>query len=190
MHDFNDPASYRARTKSARRVLFADYDGVLHHEAVFVSRKRGIYLCPQRAPVAVLFEWAHYLTEALAAHPDVRIVLSTSWCRHPGFNKAKSRLPAELQQRVIGGTFHKRVHGADPHLTQSFVSTPRGMQILADVRRRQPEHWLALDDDIEGWPHAHLGNLLACDGTKGLSDPETRAKLHAWLTATAPSDGE
>ncbi len=190
MHDFNDPTSYRARTKSARRVILLDFDGVLHHEAVYVSRKLGIYLCPQRAPGAALFEWAHYLVEALSGHPDVRIVLSTSWCRKPGFDKAKARLPLELQERVIGGTFHKRIHGADPHLTQSFMNTPRGLQVLADVKRRQPVHWLALDDDAEDWPQEHLGNLLECDGAKGLSDACVRAKLQAWLEATAPEASE
>ena len=61
------------------------------------------------------------------------------------------------------------------------------MQILADVQRRKPRHWIALDDDIEDWPPLAISNLVACDGTTGLSDPEVRHQLRQQLRQSATS---
>ncbi len=57
-------------------VLYLDYDGVLHNDSVYRVRGQGIVIRD-----GVLFEWAHYLVEALRPYPDIRIVLSTSWVR-------------------------------------------------------------------------------------------------------------
>ena len=35
----------------------------------------------------------------------------------------------------------------------------------------ESRRWIALDDDLEDWPAAYRHHLIACDGTKGLSDP-------------------
>ncbi len=162
---------------SSTYVLYLDFDGVLHHEAVYVSPKRGIYIDPKVAPGAMLFEWAPLLIEALDPHPEVRIVLSTSWCRQPGYSRAKQRLPFPLRERVIGGTFHRRVHGADQWGRQTFAETTRALQILADVSRRKPKDWLAIDDDVDGWPIEYLDRLVPCDGSLGLSSPATLQTL-------------
>ena len=55
------------------------------------------------------------------------------------------------------------------------------MQILADVRRRKPRHWIALDDDVEDWPSKAINNLVACEGTTGLSSPVVRRELRRKL---------
>lgn len=178
MIDAYESAKYLARTKTATHILMLDFDGVLHHEAVYVTPKRGIHV---REPGRTLFEWAHFLVEALAPYPEVRIVLSTTWCIRPGFARAKSRLPIALRERVIGGTYHSGVHGADPHCQLAFRQTSRATQVLADVARRRPTDWLALDDDVADWPAAQLDHLVACDGSAGLSSPATRELLHARL---------
>ncbi len=176
--------------KPATNVLYLDYDGVLHHEAVYLSYKRGIYIDQQSAPGAVLFAWAPILVNALAPYPEVQIVLSTSWCRQPGFSRAKKRLPIELQWRVVGGTYHCRIHGGDPWQRQRFIETHRALQILSDVSRRRPADWLALDDDVDGWPVDHLDHLVPCDGALGLSSPKTEMYLRAKLAAMhAPKPG-
>jgi len=36
---------------------------------------------------------------------------------------------------------------------------------------------IALDDDLEGWPQSCRQNLVACDGTMGLSNPEVQREL-------------
>jgi hypothetical protein len=114
------------------------------------------------------------LEEELTPYPSVALVLSSTWCIRPGYAHTLKRLPESLRSRFIGGTYHKRIHGADPWNLASFRSTPRGMQILADVQRRKPRHWVALDDDIEDWPQSAIGNLIACEGTTGFSNPDYR----------------
>jgi HAD domain in Swiss Army Knife RNA repair proteins len=163
--------------RTADVVLYVDLDGVVQHEYVMSHPRRGIYMCPQRAPGRTLFEWLPLLSDALAPFPGVRCVLSSSWCIRPGYAQTLKRFPEELRSRFIGGTFHRRVHGADPWLLESFRSTPRGLQIWADVQRRQPRQWLALDDDSDGWPTWARDNLVSCDGSLGLSSDTTREEL-------------
>ena len=182
--------------KSADVVLYLDLDGVVHHEAVLFHPKRGIYMSPSVAAVRTLFEWAPILTYILAPYPEVRLVLSSTWCVRPGYGETLKRLPPVLRQRFIGGTFHKKVHGADPWMRDSFLLTPRGAQVLADAKRRKPRHWIALDDDVEGWPEEALANLIPCDGRTGLSDLQVQRTLRERLfsaTSIPPlpnSDGE
>ncbi|QPS06911.1 hypothetical protein I6G66_21750 [Delftia acidovorans] len=167
--------------RSADVVLYLDLDGVVHHEAVLWHPRCGIYMSPYQATGHSLFEWLPILQEELAPYPQVSLVLSSTWCIRPGYAKTLQRLPEQLRTRFIGGTFHKRVHGADPWILASFRDTSRGQQILEDVTRRKPRQWLALDDDIEDWPTTILDRLVACDGKTGLSNPETRQALRNML---------
>ncbi|MBT9466269.1 MAG: hypothetical protein IV113_19785 [Hydrogenophaga sp.] len=168
------PAS---KPRSADVVLYLDLDGVVHHEAVLWDPRRGISMSPVIAPGRVLFEWVHYLEDALAPYPAVALVLSSTWCVRPGYAKTLKRFPGGLRSRFIGGTFHRRVHGADPWNHADFQGSARGLQIWADVQRRKPRAWLALDDDLDGWPEWARDNLVACDGRTGLSDTKVRAEL-------------
>ncbi len=167
--------------RCAEVVLYLDLDGVIHHEAVLWHPRRGIYMSPLGAVGRTLFEWVPILEEELAPYPSVALVLSSTWCIRPGYTHTLKRLPESLRARFIGGTYHKRVHGADPWNLASFRSTPRGMQILADVQRRKPSHWIALDDDIEDWPQSAMDNLVACEGTTELSNLEVRHELRRKL---------
>lgn len=167
--------------RSADVVLYLDLDGVVHHEAVLWHPRIGIYMSPYQAAERSLFEWLPVLQEELAPYPQVALVLSSTWCIRPGYAKTLQRLPQQLRSRFIGGTFHKRVHGADPWTLASFRSTSRGQQILDDVTRRKPKQWLALDDDIEDWPTTIVDHLVPCGGRTGLSDPQTRQSLRHML---------
>ncbi|WP_232504998.1 HAD domain-containing protein [Rubrivivax gelatinosus] len=161
------------------RLLYLDFDGVLHHEAVICTRKRGIHVSPSEAPGRVLFEWLPLLEEAIEPYPALRLVLSTSWCVRPGYGKALKRLPAALRPRFLGGTFHRRVHG----LAQAdFRATPRWAQIFNDVQRRQPAGWLAVDDDVADWPARLRRHLVACEGDTGLSAPAALEELRSRLS--------
>lgn len=146
-------------------VIYLGIDGVLHRDYEY------------KVP---LFEWSRFLTAALEPYPDVKLVLSSRWCLHPGYSRTLKRLPEQLRHRFVGGTFHRRHHGTDPGADKSFAELPRGVQILGDVLRRQPRDWLAVDDGDLGWPvwpTSLRGHLLLCDGSLGLSKPETRAEL-------------
>ncbi|MDI4635206.1 hypothetical protein J7U46_19240 [Pelomonas sp. V22] len=164
-------------------LVYLDFDGVVHHQAVYQDRRRGIYMSPAEAPGRTLFEWADILVDLLRPFPSLRLVLSSSWCRRPGYSRTIKRLPAELQARFIGGTFHRRAHGANPGAELEFASLPRGVQIANDVARRRPRDWLALDDDDRGWPAEHRGRLILCNGERGLSDPATQRELTMNISA-------
>lgn len=146
-------------------ILYLDFDGVLHHENCLWSPKLGPYLC---APVRyTLFQHAELLAQLLAPYPEVSIVLSTTWIRRYGVAASAKRLPEGLQKRVIGGTFHSR------HMREDeFQYLLRGQQVFHDVQRRRPRDWLALDDDGEGWPAAHVDKFIQTHMYEGLGDPE------------------
>lgn len=162
-------------------VLYLDLDGVVQHHAVMWQARRGVYMSPHAGRDRTLFEWVPVLEEALAPFPQVGLVLSSTWCTWPGYGKTLKRFPPELRERFIGGTYHKRVHGADPWAKSAFKAMSRGQQVCADVLRRKPQAWLALDDDTDDWPEWALDNLVACDGETGLSNPRVQAELQRKL---------
>ena len=144
-------------------VLYLDFDGVLHHHNVLWSASKGPYL--DASSRERLFEHAPLLVELLEPHPAVRIVLSTSWAMKYGCHGAARRLPLELRTRVVGATFHSQMNRAE------FESAYRGMQVWADVFRRRPSDWLAIDDDYLQWPAWCRNKLVRSHPEKGLADP-------------------
>lgn len=180
------PASNRAPLQ----VLYLDYDGVLHHDAVYRSPKRGIYLDSSAAPGRRLFEWTDYLVQAVQPYPEIKIVLSTSWVRVLGYSGARRYLPPSLAARVIGATFHRRHHRSDYVSAKSKHWPTRGSEVMRDVARRCPDEWIAIDDTDNGWPVEHRDRVVLCDPTSGLSDADTRARLQAALTKYFSSDTE
>lgn len=163
---------------SAHSVLYLDYDGVLHHDEVYWSRRQGIHI---RVPGHRLFEWAHILIELLSPYSEVRIVLSTSWVRQKSFDFAVKQLPPSLQSRVIGATFHRR-----EMCKRVFDSMSRGAQIYADVQRRRPTAWLALDNDDELWPSHCRHQLIKTEDHLGLSDPAVQSLIRTRLLELCP----
>ena len=179
--------------RSADVVLYLDLDGVVHHEKVLWHPRKGIYMSPYEAAGHSLFEWVPILESVLQPHPAVALVLSSTWCIRPGYSATLKRLPASLRARFIGGTYHRRVHGVDPWNLSMFRTTPRGVQVQEDAQRRKPHQWIALDDDLEDWPDSSRQNLIACEGTTGLSNPEVQHELreklrscHVALSARTP----
>jgi len=150
-------------------------------------------MSPYEAAGHSLFEWVPFLESVLQPHPAVALVLSSTWCIRPGYSATLKRLPASLRARFIGGTYHRRVHGVDPWNLSMFRTTPRGVQVQEDAQRRKPHQWIALDDDLEDWPDSCRQNLIACEGTTGLSNPEVQHELreklrscHVALSARTP----
>lgn len=158
-------------------VVYLDFDGVLHDDDVVWSRRAGIHM---RTPGRFLFEWSPILEELLLPHPEIKIVLSTSWVRVKSFDFAKKQLSAELQSRVVGATFHRR------HMSKfEFDNQSRGAQILSDVRRRCPLTWFAIDNDDDAWPAHCRQHLIKTADRFGLSDPEVQAAIRERLAALA-----
>ncbi len=155
------------------RILYLDFDGVLHDKAVYFHPRRGIYM---NTPGRALFEWMPILDALLTPHRDVRIVLSTSWVRVRSLSFVKKHLSPSLQERVIGATFHNRQTRSD-----AFALLPRGAQIAEDLSRRTPESWFAIDDDFLGWPEWCRSNLVQTRGTRGISEPAIQEAIREML---------
>ncbi|MFZ2327391.1 MAG: HAD domain-containing protein [Rhodoferax sp.] len=90
-------------------MLYLDFDGVLHHEDICLNTKRGLYFGSNAQTHGArhdhthrLFEHALLLAKLLEPHPNVQIVLSTSWVRWRGYEHVRDRLPAELARRCVG----------------------------------------------------------------------------------------
>lgn len=160
-------------------LLYLDFDGTLHHEAVSwdpVQKLPRIIQAPARY---TLFQHADLLDQMLAPHPGVEIVLSTSWVRHYGITKAAMELPEGLRRRVVGSIYESRTSGDE------FDYLFRGEQVAIDVERRRPAHWLALDDDPMGWPDWARAHLLLTDPYEGISPPELQEELRRRLQLLA-----
>lgn len=169
-------------------ILYLDFDGVLHPDAVYRERGRIVL----RRDGIALFEWAPLLEELLMRYPEIRLVLSTSWVRVIGFDDAKRYLSERLQQRVIGATYHPRLGSWDkwrsPFDPDPFTQLTRFEQIQQHVHGHAVAHWVALDDDIEHWPDSHTANLVAMDGDLGLGERGKTAELGEkleWIVRSA-----
>ncbi len=81
---------------ASRTILFLDYDGVLHPNEVYLERGR-----PVLRGEGELFMWLPPLIDLLRSYPYVQIVLSTSWSRVFGFERAKRALPVPLIDRAL-----------------------------------------------------------------------------------------
>jgi hypothetical protein len=145
------------------KVLFLDFDGVLHPDAVFLTRKG-----PKLRAEGALFMWAGLLVEVLEDFPHVQVVLSTSWVRHLGFSRAKACLPGPLQARVIGATWHSAM-GKGWFDQTWWDKASRYEQICRYVERACLSNWVSVDDDSERWPKEALDHLVLCDSQLGLA---------------------
>lgn len=156
---------------SDRQVLFLDFDGVMHRFGALRTR-RGII---SDKPSVRLFEFAPVLVECLKPYPRLEIVLSTSWVRALGYQRAKNVLPAELRERVVGATYHSRYHDA-----WKWPAIARGIQILRYVRVHRLQRWLAVDDCTDGFD-GFEEHVVKCDEHLGLGDSKTRDLLQRRL---------
>lgn len=156
---------------ASRLLLFLDFDGVLHPDEVYLVKGR-----PTLKAEGSLFMWAGILAEALSPHPDVDIILSTSWVRWLSFSRTKNFLPPTLQHRVTGATWHSRI---DPN---DWAELTRHQQIRRYLARHRNKAWVAIDDDDEGWPEAERDRLVHTEPEYGLSDPQKVSRLQLLIS--------
>ncbi len=152
-------------------ICFLDFDGVLHPDDAYYLPNRGIQML---APGHRLFEWAGILAEIISHHPPIRIVLSTSWVPMRSFTYAKSRLPIELQQRVIGATYHSR-----EMYKNEFLLMSRGEQVSRYINAHSLTRWCAIDDDGDGWPAKCRSRLIQTDSNTGLSNENIQNQVRS-----------
>lgn len=150
--------------------LFLDYDGVLHPDNVWRRTGRPVLMGPGSR-----FMWSGLLEAVLAPYPGVNIILSTSWVRAVGFERARERLPQALYNRVTGATWHSRM---DPDV---FNRLTRSQQVISCAARNRLGRWLAIDDDVEDWAENYRDRLVATRSETGLSDSAVMIRLNQLL---------
>jgi hypothetical protein len=108
---------------SVRLILFLDFDGVLHPDPP--SSQHPLWCC-----ASLLADW-------LNRHPDVGVVVSSTWRKDRSVEELKTLLPHAVGERVIGST--------PTELVELYT---RQVECEAWMRIHQPPWvpWLALDD--------------------------------------------
>jgi len=161
-------------------IIFLDFDGVLHPDAVYNPRNRPLEL---RAD-GILFMHAPILEDALAPYPEAKIVLSTSWVRVLGYDRTLKKMPPKLNERVIGATYHTQMSQMyqDPYGS----NMNRFEQINWHVSRNGIKNWLAIDDlfsgyEVNEWPESHRHHLVLTEQETGLGCKEVQAELNTKL---------
>ena len=170
-----DNDTYSIRDGSSRRVLFVDYDGVLHRLSAHRTRRGIVSSDPKTIQ---LFEYASVLEEVINPYADLEIVLSTSWVPTLGFDRAKNSLPIDsLRARVVGATFHSKYSDA-----WSWPIVGRGVQVLRYVHVHRLRYWVAIDDRSDGFDD-YDEHLVKCDERLALGDLKTVELLRYRLAA-------
>lgn len=145
-------------------ILFLDFDGVLH--PTFEPSDRDGYWVPFRGSK---FVSAPVLVEILRPYRDrIDIVISSTWGATRSLDELKALLPAEVSELVVDAV-HQRL--------PSLVDFTRGGDInsrYAEIAYYQrtvcPDHsghWLALDDDDDGWPIEQRHHLVHAERDLG-----------------------
>ena len=148
-------------------IIFLDFDGVLHPDAVYRPRNKPLALKAEGS----LFMYADILEAVFARYQGVEIVLSTSWVRDLGFSRTVKKMPASLAGLVTGSTWHKGMldNGRE---NDPFSWMSRYEQIASHVKRNGVKEWLAIDDlhsgeEVYKWPLDMRHRLVLTDGVKG-----------------------
>jgi hypothetical protein len=150
--------------------LFLDFDGVLH--ANFPRRDRTD---------AENLRWAFVpaLEVVLRAHPQVAIVISSTWRRDHPLASLRAKFSPDIAQRIVGVT---PLHG------RPLEPGARQDEIEAWLRANDRAHavWVALDDVVEQF-HPGACVVVADDGFRtqealdlhaALADPAGWAAAH------------
>lgn len=127
-------------------ILFLDFDGVF--------RRTGSPLYRLEADLVERFDCV------CAEHPDIRIVITSTWREAMTLNELRQSFPASLRLRIVGVTPLSRHHG----------DHGRYREVLAFLKRLGPpaKPWVALDDDSLHYPPSV--NVILTDPAKGFDD--------------------
>lgn len=146
-----------ANAKPGSRLLSIDFDGVAHPTGAGTTTIK-----------TTLFGWLPDLHRVLAPHPDVRVLVHSSWLF--------TYTPDELQMML--GPLEQRFVGAAPR-------GPRYESVLRWLHYHPTyTSFRILDDDRTEFPDPPPAELILCDPLQGVSDPRVQAELRAWLAGT------
>ncbi|MBU3613286.1 hypothetical protein ICN46_00050 [Polynucleobacter sp. Latsch14-2] len=137
------------------KILFLDFDGVLH---------------PSSLGTDPLFSKASLLSMALY-DIDIPIVISSSWRFTHSMKELKEKLPSEISKKIVDVT-GPAVMGKHPRYNEivNYLATQKD---IAD--------WRALDDSYWEFPST-CPQLIRCNSNTGINIREINA-ITNWLIA-------
>jgi hypothetical protein len=135
------------------RVLFLDFDGVLHPAASVETR-------------LMLWCWVPLLERLLDCHDDVGVVVHSTWRYNYDLDELRLLLSG-LGPRVIDSTPRAaRWDSIEWWISQNY---------------KVVTSWRVLDDALHEFPTPVPPQLIACDPSRGVSAPEVQTALRDWL---------
>jgi len=144
------------------RLVFLDFDGVLHPYGAFLDELGQ-------------FCWLAGLAEVLRPWPDVQIVVHSTW----RYEYTEAELKGFL------GELGPRFVGAAPRLPREIA-----IETVLEANKGRVNAHVVLDDDAREFTGGRL-HLILCAPDAGISSKEVQEKLRTWLfwtAAAAPAD--
>jgi len=156
-------------------IIFLDFDGVLHPDAVYTIANLKHNFFGEGA----LFMHTPILEKLIEPYPELKIVLSTNWARRIGYENTRNKLPIKLQERVVGATLHTQTKQMYQDPYGSNIS--RFEQIEWHASNNDIKQWLATDDlfsgtEIKKWSDDYRHLLVLTEQSKGLACLETQSE--------------
>lgn len=137
----------------AHRILYLDFDGVLH---------------PTFAAPSEAFVQLPLLAQALEG-TTCEVVISSSWRFHHDLDSIRRRFPGAMRERIVGTTGEAL-----------WGRHARYREILGHFAMyTHPADWRALDDSGFEFPDP-CEQLILCPGERGIGPPQLSV-LRAWL---------
>lgn len=161
------------------RILFVDYDGVLHPLGLELMPSSATGNGKPRAKVITVdfFCWVPLLAELLEGHPDVFLVVHSSW-RESHTHTALGAYLGPLEARYLGATENgDKLASIDTWLAAHPEVT--SYRMLDDVVLAEEGK-----DAEEPYPREEF---ILCHWQKGISCPGVARQLQTWLSDTAPA---
>ena len=150
---------------SPLRLIFLDFDGVLHPRSLrVIDQDRGKGASIKNGALC----WLPVLESALERQCNVRIVVHSDW-------RLRYR---DFELREMLGLLGER-------FLFSVPEGPRWRAINCIISAKRPRSWLILDDTIEEFPRPLPRELLICEPELGLSEMRVQEALKRWLNYSA-----
>jgi hypothetical protein len=145
------------------RILFLDFDGVLHPEFCAPSK----YFC--QLPL---------LESHLRSDPEISIVISSTWRLNRSLAALKESFSADIADRIIGVTLQ---FAQLCNVPETLVAYHREAECDAWLRKKQHRTapWFALDD--RSWLFRPFSkHLVLTDGSVGVTAETVDTLRHRW----------
>ena len=159
----------KALSQRCRRIIFLDFDGVLHPLGSLADAR------PPLTPLAIRTRWpqalAHLgiLASMLEGHAEVAVVVTSSWRMFLTDEQLGQPLApiAPWYGGLVGLPYQGRATAIKAWLTRAHMDD---YLILDD----QPDYF---PGGIDAWP-----TLILCDSNLGIADEQVQQRLRRWIS--------